>query len=478
MTVAADLAPIAVGRYRMYQIIGSGGMATVHLGRLVGAEGFGRTVAIKRLRSQFLTEPEMVQAFLDEARLATRIRHPNVVTTIDVVTKNGEVFLVMEYVDGEPLSGLYRRSETQGRTIPPPVAVAVVVGALRGLHAAHEAVSESGEPLNIVHRDVSPHNILVGVDGLAQVLDFGIAKALGRQQTTRDGRIKGKFGYMAPEQLSGHGVTRKTDVFAMGIVLWELLTGRRLFRGNDEAQTITRVLFGAVAAPSTTLRSSPRELDPIVLRALERDPIKRFASAEEMAAALESVLTPATPGVVGEWVRSVAEDDLKARALRVRDIEMHSKTGAWPDAQPEDIGLQEDVSPTAASTGTADPTQRTGTSRAARVAIAGLAVTALALGAAWITRGRSKAPPLDPPSSATPVAAVEPEAPLTSPSVPPISSALPGASARPAASVSADEPPFVRSAVPVGKAPSSRTPKNPHPPKPANSSRTPLYGQE
>src|SRR5689334_18826919 len=159
-------------------------MATVHLGRLLGPVGFSRTVAIKRLHSQFASDPTFVSMFVDEARLAARIRHPNVVPTLDVATLGGELLLVMEYVPGESLSGLMRTVFEAGERIPPPVTAAIVCGVLEGLHAAHEARTEDGEPLDIVHRDVSPSNVLVGTDGIARVLDFGIAKAAFRVQTT------------------------------------------------------------------------------------------------------------------------------------------------------------------------------------------------------------------------------------------------------------------------------------------------------
>src|ERR1700729_765840 len=195
-----------VGRYALYGELASGGMATVHLGRLLGPVGFSRTVAIKRLHAQFAKDPEFVSMFLDEARLAARIRHPNVVQTLDVVATEGELFVVMDYVQGESLSRLLRASRTVG-PIPVRVASAILCGALHGLHAAHEATDEHGVPLGLVHRDMSPQNVLVDVDGSARVLDFGVAKAAGRTQTTGRGKIKGKLRYMAPEQIQG-SVTR------------------------------------------------------------------------------------------------------------------------------------------------------------------------------------------------------------------------------------------------------------------------------
>src|SRR5262245_50982074 len=214
-------------------------MATVHFGRLLGPVGFSRTVAIKRLHAQYSSDPDFVSMFLDEARVAARIRHPNVVPTLDVVATGGELFLVMEYVPGESLARLTRNrpERTSFRVIS-----SVMAGVLHGLHAAHESADERGRPLGIVHRDVSPQNILVGSDGIAKILDFGVAKATGRLQTTRDGQIKGKLSYMPPEQLRGAPVSRTVDIYACGVILWELVTGQRLFQADNEGAIVAQVL--------------------------------------------------------------------------------------------------------------------------------------------------------------------------------------------------------------------------------------------
>ncbi|MCL2447368.1 MAG: serine/threonine protein kinase, partial [Polyangiaceae bacterium] len=201
-------------------------------GRLMGSGGFARTVAIKQLHPQFAKDPEFVAMFLDEARLVARIRHPNVVPTLDVVAASSELFHVMEYVQGESLSRLARALRAREERVPLPIVVRIMNDVLQGLHAAHEARDERGVPLHIVHRDVTPQNILVGADGVARLLDFGVAKAAGRAQTTQDGQIKGKLAYMAPEQLMSAGVTRETDLYAASVVLWEMLAGERLFTGE------------------------------------------------------------------------------------------------------------------------------------------------------------------------------------------------------------------------------------------------------
>src|SRR5258708_2848873 len=204
-------------------------MASVHFGRFAGPGGFARTVAVKRMHPHLAKDPDFALMFVDEARTAARIRHPNVVATLDVLTASGELLIVMEYVHGESLGALMRLAAARKSRIPPPVACALVTDVLLGLHAAHEATDDHGQPLGIVHRDVSPENVLVGADGTARVLDFGVAKAVGRLQVTREGQIKGKIPYMSPEQVRGHALGRATDIFSASAVLWEMLAGRRLF---------------------------------------------------------------------------------------------------------------------------------------------------------------------------------------------------------------------------------------------------------
>jgi hypothetical protein len=328
-----DPSSSVTGRYALYGPIARGGMATVFFGRLRGPAGFARTVAIKRLHPQFAAQPELVTMFFDEARLATRVRSPHVVSTLDVVATGEEVFLVMDYVAGESLARLVHAAGQRGERIPISIAVAILSGALQGLNAAHEARSDAGEPLGLVHRDVSPQNILVGTDGLARVLDFGVAKAAGRAQSTRDGELKGKLSYMPPEQLRHEPLTRRADVYAASVVLWETLTGQRLFGGDDEGAVVTRVLLGRAEPPSRIVardargagdgaeRAALEKLDPIVLRGLDRDPSKRFETAGEMAIALEQSARPATAREVSVWLERVAGPVLAERAARLGEIE-------------------------------------------------------------------------------------------------------------------------------------------------------------
>ena len=322
-------APLQLGRYALHGELAAGGMATVHLGRLMGPAGFARTVAIKRLHAQFAHDPTFVAMFLDEARLAARLRHQNVVPILDVVAQDGELFLVMEYVHGESLSRLVRLQGSAG--VEPSIAVGIMVGALHGLHAAHEARGEDGELLGLVHRDVSPQNIFLGVDGVARLLDFGIAKAAGRMQTTEEGVLKGKAAYMAPELLLGEPGDRRGDVWAASVVLWELLAGRALFVADSPGATVQRVLGLEVPAPGA---SAP--LDAVVLRGLSRDPKARFPTARAMAIALEEVCAPATGRALGEWVELRAGDALVERERVLRAIESGSDSlGADASARAE-----------------------------------------------------------------------------------------------------------------------------------------------
>ena len=313
--------PMILGRYALYDELASGGMATVHLGRLLGPVGFSRTVAIKRLHPQFAKDPEFVSMFLDEARVAARIQHPNVVSTIDVVATEGELFLVMEYIEGESLSRILRQIRAANGRIPLRIVGSIITGMLHGLHAAHEARSERGEPLGIIHRDVSPQNVIIGVDGVSRVLDFGVAKAAGRMQHTREGQLKGKLAYMAPEQIAAEELDRRADIYAAGVVLWEALACRRLFEGENEGAIVNKIITKPVPPPSRHVPDLPRAVDDICLRALSKDRNLRFATALEMAVLLEQSLGTEPNWRVGRFVSSCAHEALSLRFARVQEME-------------------------------------------------------------------------------------------------------------------------------------------------------------
>ncbi len=312
--------------YVMYGAIAAGGMATVHLGRLVAAGGFTRRVAIKRLHPHLATDPEIAATFAEEARLASRVAHANVAAMLDVVSADGELLLVMEYVHGESLSRLLIAARNAAAPPPIEIVASVVADVLHGLHAAHEAVDENGKPFRLVHRDVSPQNVIVGVDGVARVVDFGIAKAMTLGHVTIDGQMKGKIPYMAPEQLLRRGIDRRVDVYAAGVILWEALAGQRLFVAEDDAGFFEKIVEKPVRPPSRVNPRVTRALDAVVMRALERDPDKRFASALDMALAIEAITLRAPPSAVGAWVTAGASAALAKRATLIANMERQERS--------------------------------------------------------------------------------------------------------------------------------------------------------
>lgn len=330
-------------RYEVYGEIAAGGMASVQYGRLLGPRGFSRAVAIKRLHAHYSREAEFVSMFLDEARLSARLMHANIIHTLDVIETPGEVALVMEYVHGETLWTLLRLVRGQGQHIPVRIGCSLITSVLHGLHAAHEARDDLGDALHIVHRDVSPQNILIGADGIPRILDFGIAKALGRLRTTPSGEIKGKLGYIALEQLHAANVDRRTDVYGAAAVLWELLTGAALFDGPSEPAIVHRVLYETVQPPSRYRSEVPVGLDGIVLRALSRDADARYATAQEMALALEHEIGLASQSEVASWLAQLAGTRLNERSQLLAALQNGSSSqrlgvsGGFSDTRKIDV---------------------------------------------------------------------------------------------------------------------------------------------
>lgn len=297
-------------------------MATVFLARLRGQAAFSRIVAVKALHPHYAKEEAFQAMFLDEARIVSRVRHPNVVPTIDVLEQDGDLYLIMDYVHGQSLSRLLGDAEKLGEAVPVGIACSILIDTLEGLHAAHEATGEDGKPLLIVHRDVSPQNILVGVNGSAQVADFGIAKAVGRmsEKFSMQSSVKGKAGYMAPEQVRGK-TDRRSDVYAAGVVLWETLTGKKLFTGDSFLEIVTKAMDADVPPPSSLRADVPTALDDVVKRALQHDVSRRFQTAREMAVAIEQSGVRAGAREVGGWVKRIAAGSLEERAAMITRIE-------------------------------------------------------------------------------------------------------------------------------------------------------------
>jgi eukaryotic-like serine/threonine-protein kinase len=309
-----------IGNYELLLEIASGGTATVGIAVYRGAAGFERLVVIKRVHRHLTRDPEFTAMLLDEARVASSIRHPNVVAVIDVVRVEDEVILVMDYVDSVSLSQLGKEAEQAGRRLPPAVVSRILVDTLTGLHEAHEALDMRRQPLGIVHRDVSPQNIVVGVDGISRVIDFGIAKARSRVAHTRAGVIKGKCAYMAPEQVDGLPVDRRCDVFAAGIVLWEALTGKRLFRGDDEFDEMRRVMRAPIPKPSSVVPDFGSDVDDLLAQALARPADERFMTAQAFARALEHAIPPAPPRAVADQVEAFCRMELDYLLSRLAAI--------------------------------------------------------------------------------------------------------------------------------------------------------------
>ena len=279
---SAELTGVRVGRYLLHDPIAQGGMATIHLARLTGDQGFHRIVAAKRLRPEYAHDAEFVTMFLDEARVASKIHHANVVPVLDVISAGGEVILVQEYVHGVALDKLCQLARTQAQPVPVAIAVAIAAQVLAGLGAAHTTTDELGAPLGIVHRDVSPHNIMIASDGTARLLDFGIAKASVAAHVTRENSFKGKIAYSAPEQLQG-SAGQPSDLFALAVVVWELLAGQRMHQGaSGEREIVARIMTGtlprlaaAVAQAEPARRAAVLALAPVIERGLAVDPEDR-----------------------------------------------------------------------------------------------------------------------------------------------------------------------------------------------------------
>ncbi|MEO8213364.1 MAG: serine/threonine-protein kinase, partial [Myxococcales bacterium] len=299
--------PIQFGKYSLYERIGRGGMADVFKGRIQGPAGFERVFVVKRILPHLSDDPAFIRMFVEEAKMSARLNHPNIVQVFELGSVEGELFISMEYVSGHDLAQTMRALwKTSG---PPRGDMVAYIGRemCRALDYAHGLTDEHGQLLGMIHRDVSPSNVMLSFEGAVKLLDFGIAKALGdaAPEVTKSGTLKGKYAYMAPEQTEDDDVDHRADIFAAGIVMHEVLTGRRLFKGQNDLQTIERVRRCEVRPPSQLNSSCPPMLDEIVLRALERDPNDRFQTAGEMADALDEVVHAAhfTPQLMAAALR-------------------------------------------------------------------------------------------------------------------------------------------------------------------------------
>lgn len=279
-----------LGKYFVGARLAAGGTASVYLARLAGPHNFERLVALKIIHEHLSDEQEFVNMFLDEANLAARLNHPNIVHLYELAKEQGELFLAMEYLHGQPLSQLSERVAELGTSLPPDLVAWIGARAAEGLAHAHDLTDDEGKPVGLVHRDISPHNIFVTYDGIVKVVDFGIARAEGRIAKTALGQLKGKFGYMSPEQALGHAFDHRADLFALGATLWEVALGTRLFKGQDEVDTLRLVVESNVPAAKDLVPDFPDELEAILRKALEPNPEERYSTSAEMARDLRGMI--------------------------------------------------------------------------------------------------------------------------------------------------------------------------------------------
>lgn len=386
------------GRFECLVPLGRGGMGTVWLARLFGAHGFKKLVALKTIHPELALDPTFRRMFLDEAMLVARLEHPNVVHVHELGEEDGLLYLSMEYVEGETLQTLGREAFRRDG-VPLDVVLRIIVDAARGLDAAHELRGDDGTPLGVVHRDVSPHNLMIARNGTTKLLDFGVAKVTSRMsETTTTGVRKGRVAFMAPEQLNGGAVDRRADVFALGVVLYQLLTGKNPFRADTETATITNILLGEVEPPST-LAAVPPGIDDIVARCLKKKPEDRFATAGELATSLEALAEKSglrlRPEAVSAWFEPLCGSACDERRKEIaRAVEDSDAKGT----------------PVIASTPPPAAKSRRGTV----IAIGASAVLAAAIVATAMVRSSAApaAPPPAPPPVETTALPEEPSEPL------------------------------------------------------------------
>jgi serine/threonine protein kinase len=343
------------GNYQLVKKLAMGGMAQIYLARRKGPDASGELVVVKRILPHLAENLDFIRMFLDEAKIAARLAHPNIVQIHDLGAQDDSFFLAMEYIHGEDLRRMCKRANLQGTPLPVPLACRIIIDACAGLDYAHKKTDPSGKPLNIVHRDVSPQNILVSFDGAVKVVDFGIAKAADQATVTRSGVLKGKYSYMSPEQAAGQRVDCRSDVFALGVLLYEMVTNTRLFKRPTDMQTLSAVAECNVTPPSQASPRVPPELDEIVMKALAKDPATRYQDALQLQVALEQWLVAhkhaAASTDLSAFVRELYKERLareaRAGTVVVDDeppvtgqrtaVEGHRRSGAVPSITSKDV---------------------------------------------------------------------------------------------------------------------------------------------
>jgi serine/threonine protein kinase len=313
-----------VGRYDVLRPVASGGMGSVFLGRLTGMAGFQKLVAIKVIHGHLCEQRSFIDMFLDEARLAARIHHPNVSEILEVGEDDGVYFMVGEFVDGQNLLSMFRRAMHKKIAIPHSVSSWIIACTCDGLHAAHELKDLNGEPMKLVHRDISPLNILISNAGFIKLIDFGVASARNQMAETDDGALKGKVGYMCPEQIRGEGVERRGDLFSLGIVLYRMVTGRHPFSGKTDKERLAGILAGKYTRPSELIPDIDPAFEKIIIKALENDPDKRYQTAKEMRVDLEQYNRAseieASTGIVSKLMHKLFDNEISESAEQLREL--------------------------------------------------------------------------------------------------------------------------------------------------------------
>ncbi|MFB6265415.1 MAG: serine/threonine protein kinase, partial [Bradymonadaceae bacterium] len=321
--------PVPFGKYYLLERISVGGMAEIYKAKAFGVEGFERVLAVKKILSNIAEDESFIEMFVDEAKIAGQLNHPNIAQIYDLGKVDDAYYIALEYISGKDLKTIFERSRRVGESVDIPQICYVCKKVCEGLDHAHEKTNSQGEPLNIVHRDVSPQNILISYEGEVKIIDFGIAKAQGKTSQTQVGVLKGKFSYMSPEQVRGLQVDHRSDLFSLGIVLYEMLTLERLFLGESDFDTLEKIRKVEMSPPSLYNPNIPDQLEDIVLKALAKDPDDRFQSAAEMAQALERFMRDQDyyygNKELGAFMKETFEDDLEFERQKLeyfRDLEL------------------------------------------------------------------------------------------------------------------------------------------------------------
>jgi serine/threonine-protein kinase len=421
-----------IGRYEVIYPLAQGGMASVHVGRMSGMAGFEKLVAIKVIHSHLASEMPFVQMFLDEARLAARIHHPNVGEVIEVGEDGGIYYMVCELIAGQSVRNVFRRAEAAGDKIPRPMSADICAKVCQALHEAHELKDAEGKPLGIVHRDVSPRNVLVSYNGFVKLIDFGIAWAEGRMSHTDAGKIKGKLAYMPPEQLEGQPLNRRSDIFSLGVMLYLMVTGKHPFAGVSDAERMHKILAGVFMPPRLVNPAIEAKLDAVITKAMARLPEDRFATAAEMGRELMAfVHASASPS--GSWdssteLAAMMNDLFKEEMIEHRERLRAAAEGrlpaafALPERTPDSQQVAKgDTEMTAAGTPHSVWDRESGRrrGRAVKIGVAAGAALAAAIAVVLVLFGGGERPQQQPAAApAPPTAAPEPAPAAETPAAP------------------------------------------------------------